>query len=616
MRIRLCAVAPLLLAATPPVLAQDTASVPTPPFELVRSRVDIDVDADGSYAVADEMALRVLDSRGRKALQQTTLGYTQGLQSLQVESAYTLKANGEKIPVPPNQMLWGSGATSAPGFEDVKTLTIVFPKLEIGDEIVLITVKRQIVPLFAGEFALRDDFSRAVKTDDAQITLTAPENALPLKIEAVALDGGAREEYAGKYRWVWRFHNDAPVATALDSVVASDDQPHVTASSFPDYGAVGRAYGAHFVGKADPTPEIESLADRLTHGISDRRAQAKALYDWVSTNISYVNIVLGAGGFTPHAAADVLALRHGDCKDHVMLLEALLAAKGIASNPALIAAGGSYVLPGAPSPFYFNHLITYVPEFQLFLDSTAHYASFGVLPDGDADRPVVLVPGGKISGTPNDSADETTARAVVTYKIDPDGTAEGESHLSLTGNAAIGERAIIDSLPPDREKELLGSRLGPGAEATMDRGNLQSLSDPFIYSMHYRVPNAVNLQGPGAIPSSIPGGEFAIGALLLGALPASRQTDYACPSLSIGEADLFEFPPAVSVTFVPKSVSIRIDGAVFDMNYQIKNPHTVSGTIALRLDHPRAFCTPDYYARVRPDLARIAASLRGQILYR
>ena len=105
--------------------------------------------------------------------------------------------------------------------------------------------------------------------------------------------------------------------------------------------------------------------------------------------------MLGAGGFTPHAATDVLALHYGDCKDHVMLLEALLAARGIVSNPALIAAGGAYVLPDGPSPFYFNHLITYVPEFRLFLDSTAHYAPFGVLPLPDADRPTSCsLPGG------------------------------------------------------------------------------------------------------------------------------------------------------------------------------------------------------------------------------
>ena len=76
----------------------------------------------------------------------------------------------------------------------------------------------------------------------------------------------------------------------------------------------------------------------MTAGERDRRAQARKLYEWVSVNIRYVNIVLGAGGFVPHKAADVLKNGYGDCKDHVMLLEALLAAKGIKSSPVLIEA--------------------------------------------------------------------------------------------------------------------------------------------------------------------------------------------------------------------------------------------------------------------------------------
>src|SRR5262249_7222231 len=157
-------------------------------------------------------------------------------------------------------------------------------------------------------------------------------------------EGGQRESFAGKYRWVWRFKNDVPRAEEPGAVVASDDRPHLNISSFASYETVARAYANHFAGKSDASPGVRSLAETLTTGMTDRRAQAKALYDWVSTNIAYVNIVLGAGGFTPHDADHVLRVRYGDCKDHVMLLGALLAARNIPSEPALIGAGGPYVI--------------------------------------------------------------------------------------------------------------------------------------------------------------------------------------------------------------------------------------------------------------------------------
>jgi transglutaminase-like putative cysteine protease len=594
-------------------VAQAPTKPATAPFEIVKSRTDIDVNADGSYVEATEAALRVLDSRGLKALQQTTLAYTEGLQSLEIGSAYTQKANGEKIEVPRDQILRGYGATSKPGFEDVKTLTIVYPKLEIGDEVVLITLMKQRQPLFAGAFAERHEFSRAVGAHDVELTLTAPQDRFPLRVEATGLEGGQRENFAGKYRWVWQYRNDSPVADALGSVMAADNRPHVNVSSFSGYEAVGRAYGEHFAGKADVSPDIRALADRLTTGLTDHRTEAKALYDWVSTNISYVNIVLGAGGFTPHAADDVLRVRYGDCKDHVMLLEALLAAKGIASQPALIAAGGAYILPDVPSPFYFNHVITYVPEWRLFLDSTAHYAPFEILPVEDQDRPVLLIPGGEISATPNAM---TSERAEVTVKFAADGTAEGQSRLSATSGGGIIERAMIDAIPPEREKDFFQFGLGAGSETTIDRGNLQSLSDPFTFAVHYRVPNAANFPGPGAIASSTAFGPFAAGGFIVGALPPSRDTAYLCPSMDVREDNTFELPPGVVVTSVPKPASILFEGTDFEMRYTLKDTHTVVGNATLRATHPRAFCTPEYYNRVRGELARIAASLRGQILYK
>ena len=156
----------------------------------------------------------------------------------------------------------------------------------------------------------------------------------------------------------------------------------VEITNLADYSGVANIYADMFKDKTDSDAGNRRLSGTsFTAGIQDRRGQAKALYEWVSAHIRYVNIVLGAGGYKPHKAADVLKNGYGDCKDHVMLLEALLAAKGIKSSPVLIRAGVNlYKLPPAPSPFVFDHLITYMPEFQLYLDSTARYAPFGVLP--------------------------------------------------------------------------------------------------------------------------------------------------------------------------------------------------------------------------------------------
>ena len=68
--------------------------------------------------------------------------------------------------------------------------------------------------------------------------------------------------------------------------------------------------------------------------------------------------------------------KFGDCKDKATLMSALLAAKGIASEAVLINFGESYKLPEPPTMVALNHVILYLPEFDLYDDPTAKF--FGV----------------------------------------------------------------------------------------------------------------------------------------------------------------------------------------------------------------------------------------------
>jgi transglutaminase-like putative cysteine protease len=50
------------------------------------------------------------------------------------------------------------------------------------------------------------------------------------------------------------------------------------------------------------TPKIRAQANSITSGISDRREQARAIYEWVSQHIRYVGIEFGEGSILPHDA--------------------------------------------------------------------------------------------------------------------------------------------------------------------------------------------------------------------------------------------------------------------------------------------------------------------------
>ena len=586
------------------------------PFEVLKDATDVDVSADGTYILSSEQTYRVLNQTGIQSLHEFDYTYSRDYQTFSIIQAYTLKPNGTRIPVPSTGVLQGYGSSSE-GFQDNIVVNVFFSNVEIGDQIVISVVRRQIKPWFAGRLGISANFSRTVVTHDARYALTAP-SSLNLRIDTKGLDGGAPQTYGDKTRYVWEYHNDAPVPPEAGAVDLSDNGPHIRISSFDSYADVASAYASKASDKSAITPAISALADQLTLGIADRRAQAKVLYDWVSKNISYVSIVLGAGGFVPHAADDILKNRYGDCKDHVVLLEALLKSKNIPSTAALIDGGdSSYTLSSAPSMAPFDHVITYVPEFDLFADSTAALAPFGVLPFGDAGKPVVLVSTGQVARTPATSANTTHISEVSDVQLSKDGSLKGTTKFIASGAYAVEMRSFVLALPVGKENDYFRGVLGPGADGTLDRSSPNNLTDPYVISLSYSVSNAVSFPGPAALPFNLSPKPFSF-TQLVGAnnLPPSRTDNFMCLSL-LAEQDLtIHLPEKTAILSLPESKTIVAANTRLTTHYERKDARTVHELVEARIDNPQATCTPADYGRMRAGLATMVAKLREQIIYR
>jgi transglutaminase-like putative cysteine protease len=603
-----------LFALAPGAMAQAPVGAATPSFEIVKQDVDLEVAADGRSWEAVEVRLRPLTAQGVKLLQQRTLSYTQGYQQLNIE-AYTLKKDGRKIDIPSGDILQGHGETTSPGFEDTRTMTIVFPSLEIGDQAVLLTRTVQLVPWFPNVFAAIQIFSDAVVVRDSRFAFTAEGDDSRYHIVSSRVATEPPVTLGGKTRHVWRFHNDTPVKPETGAVEEYADLPRVEITSLSGYPEVAKIYADIFRGRAEPTPEITALAKKLTAGITDKRAKAKALYDWVATHIEYVNIVLGAGGFLPHKADDVLKNGYGDCKDHVMLLQALLESQGIHSSAVLINAGGNQFQLPLASPFLFDHLISYVPEFKLYLDSTARYAPFGILPGSDAGKRVVIVEAGKAEQTPPDSVAASSMAVESTITLNSDGSADGDTKVHATGTDAIEGRAFMAALPADRDTEFFRAALGPGSDGKFARGNPEDLTRDFEYSAQFHQGHVASFPGPGAIPALTGYKPFSFITLIGSDLPQSRTLDYVCASGAYRDIITMAFPQGVTISSLPASRDLKGDGIELHSQYRQAGPNTIRAEVDLTLNRPGPVCRAAGWAGLRPVLSDMLNTLYAQILY-
>lgn len=409
------------------------------------------VAEDFSVESSSEIEYKVLTEEGARQNVRFPLSYNKALGTLEIVIAETLKADGRRIPVPASGIARQSGSAGFQAMKDLEVLSLAFPDLAPGDSARLL-YRQNSRPLLPSSFSFVTTIVPTLAFDKVSIHLDAPEK-MPLYFQFEGFGRQDAEPVAGRRIEHWTYRQPGTVATEANSTEARIRQPHVWISSFASWDEMAGAYRKLYEPQAVVTPEIAALARELTAGAETPRDKAQRIYDWVRKNIRYVAIYAGLEGWVPHPAGEVLANRFGDCKDHAVLLDALLKAEGIRSVPVLIQADLlNYALPETAAHNFFNHMISYLPELDLYLDSTSAVAEFGRLPDTDQGKQVLrpgLVPA--LGQTPASKAEARQARRSTKIQLASDGSATVSSTLWFGGDFRVWYEQFKGGLANGRE---------------------------------------------------------------------------------------------------------------------------------------------------------------------
>ena len=415
-----------------------TARAEEAPVTIVRVANSYDVRADGTYVNDYQLEMRVANDAAARREGQQAISYSPAQEELQVIAAFTRKADGSVVPVAPAAMReqLAPGTADRGVITDLRERVLIFPDLAGGDTLVYHVRRRVRRATLPGQFFASIYLARSAPLLDYTLTVRAPRS-LNLWTEAHDLDGTESIDGDTVLR-TW--HASIPIADEPESALGPYDRlPRVFVSSEPDYAAFARDYATFIGPHMRVTPGIRALAARIVGAAAARREQARLLYEWVDAHIRYVALYLGDGALEPHDAESVLASGWGDCKDHVVLLNALLAARGIVADFVMLDLGNQYSLSGPPTFAQLNHAISYLPEFALYADSTALLAPFGVLPFSEYGKPAVhaLLSGPVLRRIPVLPAGEATMTLRTVARLPDDGSISGETATRATGPFAI-----------------------------------------------------------------------------------------------------------------------------------------------------------------------------------
>jgi hypothetical protein len=586
------------------------------------------VNPDGTSEEVETRRITILAESAVRPQGKQSFSFAASLDRMEVMEAVTEKADGRKISALPSAVViqdsrLGSDIEESLDTHDLKEQIIIFRDVGVGDSVVA-TIRK------SSKSAFPRQYNRSISVDAKlapSFTITFNRNR-PLYIgtqgdgfsHKVAADGET-ETHTLEYRAKLPAHPDEP-----GSIEPRNISPYIHVTSLRDYEVFGRALWEAWSPRLEITPAIRALAEEITRGNTDKRAEAAAIDRWIKRNIRYAWMATGIDGLLPDPVETVLSNRYGHCANRAALMFALLAARDIESEFVLIKKLGSEFSLPKVAVYAFDHALLYLPEFQLYAEPTSVYAAFGILDEKEYDKPVLHFSpkGGRVDRIPAMRPSDHAYAAHTKIIVARDGTISGETAEISTGVAATVNRKLAVDLPAigsrKQAAEQLRANETPG-EGRFEPGAVDTLSEPFVIQSWFKLANRLNTKGDaswlipqGFVLKDSPDEEDSLIEGYFGARYENRQFPFFCSAGRNTQQIEITFDEGLPLPKPLKGLSIKT--AVFSSNstYRLEN-RTLKVTREFVSFVPSQICPPALEAVIAEPLKAVTKDLETEITF-
>lgn len=327
---------------------------------LLYSEEIVTVQGNGKIHRVIRNAFRILRPGG------VGYGTVVGISNSQVKllsmRGWCIPTSGKDVEVRDKDAVESSAPEVAYGelVSDVRAKILKIPESEPGS-IVGSEIERE-----ESLFVMQDSwgFQERVPVREARYTLQLPAG-WEYKAEWVHAPE-IKPSATGNNQWQWVV-NDVPEIRheaemppwrgVAGQMIISLIPPDGARKGFVTWAEVAKWTASLALGKRDASPEIKQKVAELTADKKTTTTKMMAIADYVQSNIRYVAIELGIGGWQPHPAKDIYANQYGDCKDKATLMSTMLKQMGVNSDYLIVNSHRGAVSPDAPMKESFNHAI-------------------------------------------------------------------------------------------------------------------------------------------------------------------------------------------------------------------------------------------------------------------
>lgn len=280
----------------------------------------------------------------------------------------------------------------------------------------------------------------------------------------------------------WRVSN--PLVAQLEPLQppAADFLPMLWISdASASWPAIVSNYLAAINDRLEPDPALQSQSQQLVSKLDNAGAKIALLASYVQTNLTYKAIEFGRRAHIPNRPADVARNKYGDCKDHAVLLQQMLAAAGVPAQLALVNYRGP-IKKDQPSLDQFDHMIVYVPGDGdgRFVDCTSKGADLAnPVPAGLGGQETLILDARnpRFITIPQYPENASSLSVEQNVRLVDETDLTVEESLTLAGVAAAYMRDYLLQTPEASRRTFLQNAMGMSDVELTDL-RIDSLSDP------------------------------------------------------------------------------------------------------------------------------------------
>ncbi len=525
----LVGLAPPAMALTLPPWIQSQLTVPIPQHEaktvavLLYSDTTLAVQPNGKIQRSERQVIKILRPEG------LDYGVVSAHSNTQIRilsmHGWNIAAGSPPADVGDRDAIESSviGVPEGNLVDDVRSKLLRIPAVVTGN-IVATEVVQEIQP-----YILADDwvFQSEIPVRETHLSLDLPKGwnykVHWINHEAVPpTTSGGRSQWALTDLKAIREEEQMPPWEAVSGRLAiSFVPPGGRGQGFESWADVGAWYLNLTQGRQASNPAIKQQVATLTAAQPTPLAKIQALATFVQSDVRYVAIELGIGGYQPHAAVDVFAHRYGDCKDKATLLAAMLKEIGIDANYVIVNTERGAVSDATPPNLGFNHVILAIrlpagiedPSLLavsnharlgrlLFFDPTDTYTPLGSL-EGPLQASfglLVTADGGELVHLPSLPVTSSSLKRTAHLTIDDTGTLSGQVDEVSTGDAAALARAQMDATTVSTDQikpveSLMAASFPTFTLKTAAVRNLRTHDRPFEWHFAFEVPGFAESSG-------------------------------------------------------------------------------------------------------------------------